>query len=1352
MREWDSDFPWTGFPSAVDWSIHGVKRGQGGADALEIVWGIGGNHSATALRNVWGERKQRRPNPVVAVHLESEAGPALLVGPSREGITPPIVSITEIGRLTRLLEVALQKPDRFDAREHIEEYLQKVNDPAWGVKNKGLFATHSLLNTPNYTSDWDELSAQGVPLLPLRREELTEELGFSVEMGSDGRHHILRVDDNPTALGLFLPADEGPRTHVARFGESPVLYGFRIADEQDLPWIIVNAGDRLQLYSTRPDVGVGKRGRTETYTEIMLDMIADQDAGYVPLLFSSDALREEGYLEELIRRSKERVTSLGERLRDRIYEDVLPRLATGIAEARSLDNPSAEDLRATHGMALSMLFRMLFISYAEDRDLLPYQENDAYATIALKRMASQWAEEEPEFDENSTELWVQVQNITTAIHDGSEEYGVPAYGGTPFSEDADVSPNGALLSTVELSDDVFGPVLFSLILDDSDDEEGIGPIDFRELSVREFGTIYEGLLESELGRATENLTTDRKGYYRPAGEDDDITIEVGGYYLHNSGQRKSSASYYTKDFAVEHLLDRSLEPALDDHFARIEEMETDAEKSDAFFDFMIADISMGSGHFLVSAVDRIEKRMSTYLDANPLEGVRTELNRLWNMAAESLMKSVRETGINQPMLLRRQIARRCIYGVDLNPTAVELSRVSIWIHTFVPGLPLSFLDWHLRQGNSVVGIATQNEAWNLINLPSSVQFNLTGFIHDLEGRMNEIMEMMLLIARQSDASIQEIEDAREAYREAFVHLSPWEALMNVLTASRINPEVMEQRGNVINAWSAEPEAILNSQILANAREVLEGLDVFHHQVMFPEVMWRENPGFDVIVGNPPWEEAMIEEDDFWTRHIPLLQGMPQHQRDTLTHQLRTTREDLVNEFREEQRFNEKLRRVLLGGDFPGMGTGDPDLYKAFCHRFLQLIRDSGRIGVVLPRGAFVTKGSADFRRNLISNYTVLELVTVFNRSGWVFDEAEHKFTMCLLSAAKIPPDADTRVPVRGPFNSLSEFLIGIQRDAANFPISTILQGTSEAAIPVVPDIETERCMEVLAQMRLSPNFSANIQDSFRFRFVSEFHVTNDRPHMEVIEEQPEGTWEVFTGRSFDIWNSRTGEVFAYMYPDVGQGIINRKRGRANRRSPFFEQSALIRSNPETNPARQHRIAFRDVTNRVNTRTAIFCLLPPNLFLTNKAPYLLRIRGDVTDEAYLLGICCSIVFDWYTRSYVESNMNFFIVDCLPVPRPNQDDALRIRLIEIAGRLAAQQSNLSEWAEEVGVDCGPISDDAKREMIMEVDAVVSLLYGLSEEQLRAIYRTFHHDGTVDGEPWEERFNAVMIYYAQHGGEEE
>ena len=131
---------------------------------------------------------------------------------------------------------------------------------------------------------------------------------------------------------------------------------------------------------------------------------------------------------------------------------------------------------------------------------------------------------------------------------------------------------------------------------------------------------YEGLLESELTCAETDLATDRKGFYRPANQDEEVIVKKGEFYLSNGGQRKSSASFYTKEFAVEHLLERSLEPALDDHLARIDALETDQEKSEAFFDFMIADISMGSGHFLVAAVDRIGADSLPISDENPLEG------------------------------------------------------------------------------------------------------------------------------------------------------------------------------------------------------------------------------------------------------------------------------------------------------------------------------------------------------------------------------------------------------------------------------------------------------------------------------------------------------------------------------------------------------------------------------------------------------------------------------------------------------------------------------------------------------------------------------------------------------------
>ena len=283
-----------------------------------------------------------------------------------------------------------------------------------------------------------------------------------------------------------------------------------------------------------------------------------------------------------------------------------------------------------------------------------------------------------------------------------------------------------------------------------------------------------------------------------------------------------------------------------------------------------------------------------------------------------------------------------------------------------------------------------------------------------------------------------------------------------------------------------------------------------------------------------------------------------------------------------------------------------------------------------------------------------------------------------------------------------------------------------------------------------PRFDLDEDSQLRFRPVREMDATNDRSHMIFQETPPGGSWPVYGGQSFDIWNHDTGSYFAQINPDSATTELNRKRGRPNRRSAFYEMDEAWRSNPDACPCLHPRVAFRDITRATDQDNGQVSYL--NVVITNKGPYLLRVRGSDADEAYILGIMSSIPFDWFARRYVEISMNFFILAPLPVPRPDSENPLRIRLIELSGRLAAQDERFTEWAQVVGVGCGPIGDGAQREMIMELDAVVSLLYGLSEDQLRAIYRTFHHDGTVDGEPWEDRFNAVMIYYAQHGGEEE
>ena len=160
-----------------------------------------------------------------------------------------------------------------------------------------------------------------------------------------------------------------------------------------------------------------------------------------------------------------------------------------------------------------------------------------------------------------------------------------------------------------------------------------------------------------------------------------FSFNAGEIYLHDrSGARKSSGSYYTPDFAVEHLLDSALEPALDEHLERMTGL-SDADRTEQFFDFRVADIAMGSGHFLVAAIDRIERRFALWLEENPTPGITRELQYLREAAKTELGELADTVLIEDGQLLRRMIARRCIYGVDLNAITVQLARLSIWIHT-----------------------------------------------------------------------------------------------------------------------------------------------------------------------------------------------------------------------------------------------------------------------------------------------------------------------------------------------------------------------------------------------------------------------------------------------------------------------------------------------------------------------------------------------------------------------------------------------------------------------------------------------------------------------------------------------
>lgn len=1110
-------------------------------------------------------------------------------------------------------------------------------------------------------------------------------------------------------------------------------YAIAAARNARLRWVLAVQGTRIRLYTADPDTGVARKG-SDTYTEINLAMIDNEHAGYATLLMTPEALCEGGTADEILGRSMDHATALGERLRERVYVDVVPDLATAVA--RQLEATTEAELRKAYHITLVVLFRLLFVAYAEDRGLLPYRTNEAYTHVSLKGRARYYSTQAHvgdglRFDPHAEDLWDTLLNIWHGVYAGHTEWGIPAYGGSLFDPQGDV---GATISGMRLTNAQVGPALVKLLVDAGRDATN-GPVDFQTLSVREFGTIYEGLLESSLSIAPSDLTLDEKGTYVPATLGDNPVVLAGHVYFHNaSGKRKATGSYFTKQFAVEHLLETTLDPAVEEHLAQVAallEAGDDAGAHTKFWDFRVADISMGSGHFLVGAVDHVASAFTTFLSGHPIPTVMAELDRLRATALEKLTEAKSETvpEIDQMTLVRRQVAKRCIYGIDINTVAVDLARLALWIHTFIPGLPMSSLDHGLVRGNSLTGIGSLDEVFTVSAFRPNDKWTRSFLADRLEEELEESAKQLRRVGLTSEATAVETQEATEAYAEAVRESEPAKAILDAAVATRlgaINLDGVFDADSIIRAGRGV-------QAQAKTRE----LDTLHFVHAFPEVFINSDGspgGFHVILGNPPWDEVMVEEPKFWQRYYPGVMGMTPSTQKKAIQRYRAERPDLLPLLETERDQAEKYRKALLVGPYPGLGTGDVDLYKAFSWRFWQLLRDGGRFGVVFPRSVLNAAGSAKWREEILSSGQFTSVVSMVNTGKWVFDDVDPRYSINLLSIKKERLD-EPQVGLAGPFHSLDDYQKG-HRQLGSLPASGLREWASGATFPYLPDTYSVQVFKVL---RSHPRLDSGEQ--WLFKPVGEFHATNDRKTFDAGSDAP-SRWPVYTGATFNLWDPDFGPPYTYADPATVTKVLFDKRKRQSRlkSSAFLGLESEVVNDFHTLPCFRPRIAFRDIARATDTRTMLVCLVPGNVVLTNKAPYLLQRKGCPADEAYVLGVLSSIPLDWYTRRYVEIGMNLHIVNAFPVPRPAPEDARRLRVVEIAGRLAAVDGRYAEWAAEVGVQVGSAQDEGvKNDLICELDAVVAHLYGLAREELIHIFKTFHR-----GWNYQPRLELVLEHF--------
>ena len=1024
---------------------------------------------------------------------------------------------------------------------------------------------------------------------------------------------------------------------------------------------------QIRLYPTSPNLAVGGKGLAETFLELDLPQLGIDRVGYLSLIFSADALSEGGTAYDTLASSAQYAVALGERLRDKVYEEIIPDLSLAVAE-QMIDlgyEMDADELDLAYQITLRIFFRLLFQVYAEDRHLLPFKENDRYTRNALKTLATDLVENaDEEFDPESATLWDDLAQVWHVIDAGDRAWGVPAYNGGLFSSDKELHPHGALISRLRIHNDVMGPILRALLLDSGADGE-TGPIDFRSLSVREFGTIYEGLLESSLGLAEVDLTLDDRGTWLPAKKkSDEIYAYAGQVYFHNtSGQRKSTGSYFTPSFVVEHLLERSLDPALDDHLSRVGELIKNGDQAgaaDLFFDFKVADLAMGSGHFLTAAIDHIEVKMAAFLaeDSNHIPGVASELSKLFAAAKEA-------TGPDSPdpepsSLLRRQIARRCIYGLDVNPIAVELARVSIWIHTFVRGLPMSSLDHNLVCGNSLTGIGSVEEALDVL-VPGRTGAG-TLFDAPIEEALKRAQTVLVDVANLPELNRKETQAASRAVQKARKEAEMARLLFDASVLRRV--------GRLDLADGVDPALIARSASLDAAQAALAPLQPAHMPALFPEVFLRANSGFDVLIGNPPWEELHVNSDKFWVRYHPGHMNLPDREKEKRRDQYGKDRPDLQSLLEAEQVAADNQRTAIRAV------CRASDLYQAFLWRYLALLNESGTVGAVLPRGTTVGASLVDWRRPALKVGALTDVMHCVNKGGWMFPEVHPQTQIILLCYGRSSTGTVTTQGVARSAQDLKSLgaRAGLLLDAA------ALSAISESLI--VPAVPRPDLLATFMKMREHTSLGSLQGDlAVEIGFDGAARVARDARRVDASEVDARG---LIQGRHIRHWHPPAPEE-------------------------WLSPSTSVRL--ATGPG----VVFRQLARSDDSRTFICSIAPASTFVKETGYWLVPRSGSHEYLRFLLGVLSSRVFDWYVRCLVDRRILPSLASSFPVPEFNPSDTVH----------AAIEASVATMFSDSDVGgCGFVGgavDPRATEAV--IDALAARAFGITSSDLAGIFETFH-----------------------------
>ena len=1258
--------------------------------------------------------------------------------------------------------------------------LSQAQDPNEAVTEQELIRpVLELLGWTEYLPQQGASRSEDIPDLLLFSDADAKERAIG-KASAEERYRDAVVVEESKRFGLPLDArgQDGrrrattPHDQIVRY-----LSTAEVVSEGDIRWGVLTDGGVWRLYDYRA------RPRATGYFEADLGEILESDdtdrLRTFYLLFRRESFEaQEGatvsFLETALAEGRRYEQQVAQDLSAVVFERAFPRLVQALAEHTQLE------LAELRGPALILLYRLLFVLYAEDLGLLPVNDF-RYEDYGLRKpvrddIARRMADGSA-FSARATNYYDHLMTLGQLIDQGDAAIGLPPYNGGLFNDAA-----APLLANVRLPDAAFAPIIHDL--SHTETPEGRRFVNYRDMSVQQLGSIYERLLERE-----------------PVWDDDRNVVARP-----NSYARKDSGSFFTPQELVDLIVDKTLKPLAQERLSAFVEKAAELagdtrpkaaryaellqlDPAEAVLDLKVLDPAMGSGHFLVTAVDFLSDYIAEMVEHAPgipewLDGdyVSPLVERVAAIRQDIAQRAqaanwvMDEAKLTDQAIIRRMVLKRCIYGTDKNFLTVELAKVSLWLHSFTVGAPLSFLDHHLRCGDSLVGLRVMETTAELIRLGGLFGSSAIPEAEAAKDGMKRIEEM-------SDADIAEVRQSATLFQEVEDTTADLRSLLDLLTGLRWLTAGMKKgdrlvfESRLVNTLAARPDeaySLLARGLFADgslpesaftdlwneARSIAKREGFLHWEAAFPGV-WHEwqnvrpQGGFDAVIGNPPWDRIKLQEVEWFATRAPeLAHAATAAARKSGVNLLRASGSPLAYQFDAAKERADALGNVVrASGHYSLLGSRDINLYSLFVERAMGLVNPGGIVGLLTPSGIYADKTAAKFFRSVSTSGRLGALYDFENRRLGTdlppfFPDVDSRFKFCALIFGGEERRFDE--------TECAFFLHDCKTIEDPDRCFTLAPADFDLVNPntgTAPVFRTRRDAEITRRIYerhpvLVDRSGGGERRAWPVRYHTMFHMTNDSHLFRTAAElDDEGFYRVAGNR----WQK--GED---LYLPLYQGrMIHQFDHRANSvrvnpdstHNPYLSEQVTQQqhADPHFLPQSQYwvpataveatftescdyALAFRDIARSTDVRTVIASIAPKYGY-GNKVP--LFIPDDALTTTYLVANLNAVCLDFVARQKIQgTNLNLYMLEQFPVIAPEDYDrqfgntTARDLVRDHVLRLTYTAEDMVPFARDLGCDGPPFiwNQEERRHLRARLDALYFHLYGVSRDDADYILSTF------------------------------